>query len=416
MKHTPILSSMLLLTGAILLSGCSLNAASSSAAATKQSQCIQCHQKNTPGLVRDHLSGKMGQAGVDCAACHGSEHTNAQDFRKAKLPDAQTCNRCHPQQTQQFLGGKHALGWAAMAGMPITAKQPSAAIQGLKGCGGCHKIGTRDSAGDTLSRYGMGCDACHTRHKFSKTEAQRPRACLPCHQGVGYIQWESWSHSKHGVIYATEGDTGRAPTCQTCHMQKGDHGVITAWGELAVLPVSDDPAWTRDRAAIFKYLHAYDPEGKPTPGLKALFSAKMLRGSQAEWQVQRDTMTRTCTQCHSRSYVKMSLEGSDQLLREADRLVAQGIETVADLYRRGILKPDKGQCAYPNLGVIYETGTPIEQRLYRMLIEERGAVIHGAFHMAPSAVTWEGQAALKRSLLEIQQRAGEMIERAARRR
>ena len=123
MKHTPILSSMLLLTGAILLSGCSLNAASSSAAATNQSQCIHCHQKNTPGLVRDHLSGKMGQAGVDCAACHGSEHTNAQDFRKAKLPDAQTCNRCHPQQTQQFLGGKHALGWAAMAGMPITAKQ-----------------------------------------------------------------------------------------------------------------------------------------------------------------------------------------------------------------------------------------------------------------------------------------------------
>jgi hypothetical protein len=96
----------------------------------------------------------------------------------------------------------------------------------------------------------------------------------------------------------------------------------------------------------------------------------------------------------------------------ADKLVAQGIEAVADLYRRGILMPAKGQPGYPNLGALYETRTPIEQRLYRMLIDERGAVIHGDFHMDPCYFTWDGQGALKRSLLEIQQEAREMIARS----
>ena len=247
--------------------------------------------------------------------------------------------------------------------------------------------------------------------RLTKAEAQRPQSCNPCHQGAGYIQWEAWSHSKHGVIYSIEGDTGRAPTCQTCHMQGGDHNVITGWGELAVLPGNQDPEWAQYREAMFKYLQAVDPEGKPTPGMEGILSLKMLRGSLEERSVQREKMTRTCTQCHSRSYAVKHLNNTDQLIKETDKLMAQAIETVGDLYKRGILRPEKGQLNYPNIGMLYEARTPVEQTLRKMLISERADVIHGAFHMDPWFVT-EGQAALKKSLLEIKHEAREMIRQA----
>jgi hydroxylamine dehydrogenase len=411
MTRHSLLSLLLLLAGSVMVWGCGMNTAAAPKSGA-QSKCVGCHRNITPGLVKDHLAGGMGKAGVDCVACHGSEHMDADSSEKAQMPDEQTCGRCHPKRTEQFMGGKHALGWAAMAALPVTAMQPHAAIEGLKGCGGCHKVGVQDPNAPVQSRYGMGCNSCHTRHKFSKAEAQRPQSCSPCHQGASYIQWDAWSKSKHGVIYAIEGDTGRAPTCQTCHMEEGDHGVLTAWGELALLTDKDDPDWARSRAAIFKYLGVYDADGNPTPGLDAVLSAKMLRSSHAQWSDQRDKMIRTCSQCHSGNFAKTHLENTDQLLKEADGMVSQAIETVADLYRRGIIRPGKGQPNFPNLGVLYEARTPIEQDLYRMIIDQRGVLVHGAFHMDPCFVTWEGQAALKQSLLSIRHQAGEMIRQA----
>jgi hydroxylamine dehydrogenase len=411
MNRQLILLLGLLTAGLVMMLGCGLNSAAAPAPSVK-SKCVDCHQGITPGLVKDHLAGGMGRTGVDCADCHGTEHTDADSFEKAQIPGVKTCGRCHPKQTGQFMEGKHALGWAAMAGMPVTAMQPKAAIEGLKGCGGCHKVGIQDPKSPVQSRYGNGCNSCHTGHKFSKAEAQHPQACNPCHQGASYIQFDAWSRSKHGVIYAIEGDSGRAPTCQTCHMQEGDHAVMTAWGELALLTDKQDPQWARYRAAIFKYLHALDAQGNPTPGLDAILSAKMLRGSLAQWTAEREKMIRTCGQCHSRKFARQNLEDTDRMLKEADGLVAQAIETVADLYRRGILKAEKGQPAYPNLGVLYEARTPIEQDLYRMIIDQRGVLVHGAFHMDPSMVTGEGQAGLKQSLLDIRQQAKEMIRQA----
>ena len=409
MKRSSILWPVLLFAGLFMVWDCGLGSAAAPKPSVK-SKCVDCHQRITPGLVKDHLAGKMGKADVDCVACHGSRHTDAESFEKAQMPSVQTCGRCHLQQTKQFMAGKHSLGWAAMAGMPVTAMQPKAAIEGLKGCGGCHKVGVQGPKSPVQTKYGNGCNSCHTGHKFSKAEAQHPQACNPCHQGASYIQFDAWSRSKHGVIYAIEGgNSGRAPTCQTCHMQGGDHTVMTGWGELALLTDKHDPKWARYRTAIFKYLHALDAEGRPTPGLDAILSAKMLRGSLEEWAAQREKTIRTCSRCHSRNFAKRNLEDSDQMLKEADGLVAQAIETVAGLYQRGILQAEKGQPAYPNLGVLYEARTPIEQELYRMIIDQRGVLIHGAFHMDPSMVSGEGQAGLKRSLLDIRQQAEEMI-------
>lgn len=132
-----------------------------------------------------------------------------------------------------FTAGKHAPAWAA---------------KGMKGRGGCQKIGVKSEAEMAeLRRAGAGfslafCDACHTRHTFSVKEARQPQAC------------------------------------QSCHMQEGNHAVSTAWGFLAVrLPMPEDKQWSSDRAVILKGLGVLDPDGKPTARLELVKQAKAAR-------------------------------------------------------------------------------------------------------------------------------------------
>ena len=77
------------------------------------------------------------------------------------------------------------------------------------------------------------CDACYTRHTFSKKEAQQPQACQTCHMGFDHPQWEMYSASKHGVRYLLKQSNvlpagTPAPKCQTCHMKLR----LQVWVEL----------------------------------------------------------------------------------------------------------------------------------------------------------------------------------------
>jgi hydroxylamine dehydrogenase len=52
--------------------------------------------------------------------------------------------------------------------------------------------------------------------------------------GFDHPQWEMYSSSKHGVRALLKQigilpETAAAPTCQTCHMQDGNHEVRTSW-------------------------------------------------------------------------------------------------------------------------------------------------------------------------------------------
>ena len=387
--------------------------------------CVECHKKITPNIVSDWQLSKHSQNKIDCSECHGDQHKSAQDVAKAKIPSPDTCGNCHEARVKQFKAGKHAAAWAAMKAMPTIHWQPMALTEGMKGCGGCHKIGLKSEADiRELKKSGAGfgvasCDACHTRHTFSVQEARQPQACQTCHMGFDHPQWEMYSGSKHGVRYSLKQlkmlpSTISAPTCQTCHLQGGNHGVLTAWGFLAVrLPTPEDKLWTADRVSILQALGVLDPDGKPTARLEVVKAANVARLTQEDWQRERDKMIKVCNQCHSANFAKAELAKGDMMIKDADRLMAQAILIVADLYRDGILpKPKSYAYPFPDLLTFHDAPTVIEQKLFVMFLEHRMRTFQGTFHANPDYALWYGWSEMLRNLTEIREKAAEMREKA----
>lgn len=386
--------------------------------------CASCHEKVTPSIVSDWRLSKHSQSGIDCSVCHGDQHTSAEDVAQVQIPTPETCAPCHDIQVEQFKAGKHALAWAAMKAMPTTHWQPMVLIEGMKGCGGCHKIGLKtEEEIRELKAQGAGfgvasCDACHTRHLFSVQEARQPQACRTCHMGFDHPQWEMYSGSKHGVRFLLKQsgilpETVAAPTCQTCHMQEGNHEVRTAWGFLAVrLPLPDDRQWAADRTTILQALGVLDPEGNPTARLEVIKQADVVRLTQEDWQRERDKMLRTCNQCHSSNFARAELEKGDQMIQETDRLLAEAIRIVAGLYKDGVLeKPENYPYAFPDLLTFHDAPTSIEQRLFVMHLEHRMRAFQGTFHANPDYALWYGWSEMRRDLTEIRTKAEELRRR-----
>ncbi|MBU1095109.1 MAG: cytochrome C [Ignavibacteriae bacterium HGW-Ignavibacteriae-2] len=383
--------------------------------------CITCHKNVTPNAVSDWQLSKHSQNDVGCSDCHGVAHTNANDYGYVQLPTYQTCAQCHDTQAEQFKKGKHALAWAAMKAMPSIHAQPIALTDGMKGCGGCHKQGIKTEEEIKMlkaegSVFGhASCDACHTRHTFSVEEARQPQACQTCHQGFDHPQWEMYSASKHGVRYLLKQNgilpaDASAPTCQTCHMSEGNHEVRTAWGFLAVrLPMPEDEQWAKDRTVVLQGLGVLDPEGKPTSLLEVVKAADVARLNEESWQIERDKMLKVCGDCHSENFAKAELAKGDNMIKEADRLMAEAITTVADLYKDGTLKkPESYPHAFPFLLTFHDAPTVIEQKLFEMFLEHRMRTFQGTFHNNPDYALWYGWSAMKRTLSEVKELAVEM--------
>ena len=382
------------------------------AGTARAQECVECHQKVTPGIVKEWRLSKHAENGITCAACHGTN---------SEIPTPETCNMCHKEKVTEFRAGKHAKAWTSMIAMPTIHWQPMMHIEGLKGCGGCHKIGlksgeeirklTKESGG-----YGLAsCDACHTRHQFSLREAREPQTCLTCHMGIDHPQWEMYSTSKHGVRYTlkqmkTLPEDTAAPTCQFCHLPNGTHTNRTAWGFLALrLPMPQDKEWAADRVTILQALGVLDPQGQPTPRLNAVTSIDMVRLTEEDFQKERTKILTACATCHSGKFAKGELAKGDAIICEADRLMAEAIRVVADLYKNRIIpKPQNYAAAFPDILTFHDAPTVVEQKLFLMFLEHRMRAFQGAFHMNPDYSFWYGWSAMKRDLAEIRELALQM--------
>ncbi len=388
--------------------------------------CIICHEKATPGHVADWKASKHFQEGIACSDCHGENHKGPNDSHLARLPDEHTCGECHESQFNQFLKGKHNLGWTSLNALPVTHLEPDELMEGGRGCGGCHNMGVKSEAQiRELRKKGYryqnnSCDECHTRHTFSKKEALDPRACQQCHMGYDHPQWEMWSSSKHGSRWFARNDgrlpeSASAPKCQDCHLANGNHENRTAWGFLGVrLPLPKDPQWAADRVTILKALGILNPEtGKPTERLEMVRRVDLARLTQGSWEKERKKSIATCKKCHSGHYARTQLEMADSMMRKADRLLAEAINIVASLYRDGILKkPDNYPFAYPDFFYFMRTGggnlkqaSHLEQILFEMYMKHRMRTYQAFFHLNPDYAYWYGWAMMTKDLAEIRELA-----------
>lgn len=388
--------------------------------------CVECHTKISPGQVNDWKVSMHAENDVTCSTCHGEEHKSAEDFMKAVLPDEKVCAECHQEQFDSFSAGKHNFGWTVLNAIPATHFAPDELIEGGRGCGGCHNMGikTDEQKADQLAKgyrhQVNSCDECHTRHSFSKKEANNPKACQQCHMGYDHPQWEMWSSSKHGTRYYAKKDGdlpegAAAPTCQHCHLQNGTHENKVAWGFLGVrLPLPEDPQAASDRVTILKALGVLNPEtGEPTAILDAVKAVDMARLDQASWQKERDKMLKVCSECHSANYAKEQLDAGDAILTKADRLMAEAIETVAALYKEGIIiKPEGYPFNYPFILALMHTNganwdenlddlSYIDQVLLRMFFKHRMRAYQAFFHVNPDYAYWYGWNMMTEDLGEI---------------
>lgn len=396
---------------------------------TETKECIGCHQTRgiTASAIRDWKLSAHAYNETGCEMCHipvdaaPVEIQNAtsacEDKRVRRSVSATNCQPCHAQQVEQFTNGKHSKAWVAMTAMPMMPHVPEAIVD--RGCGACHNIG-RDTGR---------CDACHTRHEFSAAEARRPEACQTCHMGFDHPQWEMYSTSKHGSLYRMHGDnwdwhkklgdwfeepyeadasTPRTPTCAFCHMPSGDHTVKTAWGFLALRLAENDPEWQQYRNTIFKGLGVIDADGKPTERFQVVLAGDVARTNEEEWIKQRQREIDQCLQCHSRSFTEETFKQADQVIKEADALMAEAVEIVNGLYADGVLPPPKDRPPTVDLLEFYEVKNPIEQQLYVMFLEHRMRTYQGAFHMNPDYLHWYGWAEMRRDLAEIKKQAEEL--------
>lgn len=388
---------------------------------TIKAECVNCHTNVTPGIVAEWKESSHAKHEVTCSVCHGEHHMSEEDVEKMPRMKPDRCGMCHQVQWDQFRAGKHAMAWESMKAMPTAHWQPMALTEGMKGCGGCHKLGLKtEEEIKELVEAGSGfghasCDACHTRHSFSKKEARQPQACQTCHMGFDHPQWEMYSASKHGVRHQLKQmgvlpESAAAPTCQTCHMQAGNHEVRTAWGFLAVrLPMPEDKKWAQARATILKALGVLDPDGKPTARLDVVKDIDLARLTEEAWQKERDKMTKTCSMCHSLTFARGELGKGDSMIREADLAVAEAIDIVAGLYKDGIIKKPKNYAyAYPDLLTFNDAPTVIEQKLFVMFLEHRNRTFQGMFHHNPDYAYWYGWSAMQNSLTEIKYLAEEL--------
>ena len=342
---------------AALLAALSLAALSLSPAtcAAGDEDCRTCHA----GAARDFdLSTKS--AYLSCTDCHGTEH-NGPDTGDPGIPTPQTCQECHADEVEHFNAGKHYYGWEAMEIVPTFSDMPGAVTD--KGCVVCHQVGQVWEDGSRGR-----CDSCHSRHKFSAEEARKPEACGTCHAG-DHPHYEMWADSKHGMIYAMEGDTGRAPTCVTCH---GSHEVLTAWGFLGLREGDEDDAeWAEARAKVKQTLETMGPAQAP----------EVMRASYAEWESVREDMIDRCAECHAESYARRELEKGDALLREADLAQAKLIDLANTFYDEGLIDD------------------PTRFNMYRDSTAHRFSAYMGGFHNSPKHAWDEGYLALVSGLV-----------------
>ncbi len=273
---------------------------------TVKGKCMTCHKEVSPGLYQQWYNSEHAMLNITCFDCHSAKRGEPDAFLHegaliATLVSPQDCGKCHEKEAVQVGRSHHAKAGQILESADaylahVAGGQPVA----ISGCENCHgaKIEIDRKSPNRLARIswpnsGIGrinpdgslgsCNACHTRHGFSKAQARQPEACGKCHLGPDHPQKEVFEESKHGNVYFTNigkmnldadrwvvgVDYYAAPTCATCHMSATRKQNVTH-------DVGERISWNL-RAAVSKH--------------------------KEDWQQKRENMKEVCSACHGLVFV-----------------------------------------------------------------------------------------------------------------
>jgi len=362
-------------------------------------------------VTQDWEDGVHARLNVDCYKCHRANteaaavknHLQYDRHPISAVVSPINCGGCHPRQAEEYARSKHANTHEIMWQVDFWLNQGlNNALERTTGCFDCHGTMVRLEDGlpvnGTWPNVGVGrinpdgslgsCSACHTRHKFSKSEARKPEACDQCHLGPDHPQIEIYNESKHGTIYHAEGTTWewdpvnrpwtaatdfRAPTCAVCHMsaagaQPASHDVTRRLSWEAQAPLTVRPE-----------------QFTPFP-------------ARTEWQKERKAMREVCLQCHGTTWTAGHFENYDRVITLYNDTYYRPIRALMDdLYTMGLLSDET------------YFDEPLEWEFYEFWHHEGRRARMGTAMMAPDYAWWHGFYELKHRAVTIRERADGLV-------
>ena len=343
---------------------------------------MTCHKEKSPGLYRQWYESEHALHNVTCLSCHGAEKGDPDAYEHydatiATLVTPKDCGRCHRREAEEVASSYHATAGQILDSADaylahVTAGEPVAIL----GCESCHgaKVAIDPDRPNKLSRKswpnsGIGrinpdgslgaCNACHTRHTFSKAQSRQPEACGKCHLGPDHPQMEVYEESKHGNTYATNTermnlssdswvvgeDYAVAPTCATCHMSATADQQVSHDVGLRI-------AWTL-RPIVSKH--------------------------KDDWQAKRQRMRDVCSTCHHNEFVDGHFYQFDAAVRLYNDKFARPATEIIELIRsKGLLE---NPASFSN---------DIEWTYWELWHHEGRRARHGAAMMGPDYTWWHG--------------------------
>ena len=171
----------------------------------------------------------------------------------------------------------------------------------------------------------------------------------------------------------------------------------------------EDPQWKADQVTILQALGVLDPEGNPDRAARRGEGGRRGPSHQEDFDRERNKMIAVCSDCHSENFARGEMAKGDDMIREADHLLAEAIRRSPDCTRTASCRKPEGYAyAFPDLLTFHDAPTPIEQRLFEMHLKHRMRAFQGVFHANPDYALWYGWSEMVRDLTEIEEMAASM--------
>jgi hypothetical protein len=386
--------------------------------------CIQCHTKESPGIVTEWKKSTHARAKVDCMDCHKGKEGDkgvvqheknkaGKEFFVTTIVTPKTCANCHEKEVKQQQASHHAKGGQILASLDnIMGEVIGGPAAVNAGCRQCHGAEVKvDSAGEatyeTWPNTGIGrqnldgsrgsCAACHTRHSFSSAQARQPETCGKCHLGPDHPQIEIYNESKHGILFNAKKeemnlkskkwvvgvDYTAAPTCATCHISATrTQGVTHDVGERISWTLRP-PISIKLNMVRLDNNDEYDlPAGAQLPKVGDVDNSAKGKGAKVievlTWEDRRKKMTNVCFACHSANVINGHYKQFDDVVGLYNDKFAKPIAgAMKELQERG-----------------YITAAPFDEKIewtwWEIWHHEGRRARHGASMMGPDYTWWHG--------------------------